>query len=718
METYQQHIEIINNYINNLLSAKARINFEARLQSDQDLNTLYQEHVLFLKGLERIPLKADIVKAQRAYLTEKWLKISGIAIIGLGVLVVLYTFVFQTSEIDPTPKHKHANTVVTDTVSVKTETETIQESSSEFVVKDTTLIDKEQPLNTTTESNTSGGNKAQISLKKRPERIRINTQKDTVVRCKEGTLLRISKGSFRNPITGLTVQGEITLVVSEFYQLSDILLNHLSTVSDGNQLETGGMLQLKAYQQDTSLELNSNETIEIAFPTASKKPDMQLFTGEWNDDNINWKLENDQLESIEVSVEAPTESENIEVPFSVVEQAPTFPGCENEDEAVRKQCTIDAIANFIDRNFNKDIANILGLSGTQRIMSVFKIDRDGQVVFIQSRASDPRLSDEADRVIALLPQMVPGLQRGKPVTVPYSLPIVFNVNNRVQNVSGNIIMRDSSQSQSNFGSTVAMDTIFNERRGMVELIREVMHDKDFIVDSLFLLEWDQYKQQRLIRNISLETQPNRIETAYVLRKALFEMPNTKFKILEDDSITRGGHVIRVPWDKTKIPTTTRIMNLVPKRLFYAGNDAVTTEEFESRLIDNNDRSITSRDANYYVLKTSNLGWINCDRFINGRTKRIKYKIKIKNAEGAQISMIFKSVNSVLPSWKTNGYYDFQTVPDNQDIILFAIKRKAGKLYYDLVPTKTEEHPDVNFDFKEVSLEALKITLDQLNSDKN
>ncbi len=46
---------------------------------------------------------------------------------------------------------------------------------------------------------------------------------------------------------------------------------------------------------------------------------------------------------------------------------------------------------------------------------------------MRSRASHPELVKEAVRVIKKLPKMIPGEQRGKKVAVPYSLPIIFQV---------------------------------------------------------------------------------------------------------------------------------------------------------------------------------------------------------------------------------------------------------------------------------------------------
>ncbi|WP_232731969.1 M56 family metallopeptidase [Confluentibacter lentus] len=120
--------------------------------------------------------------------------------------------------------------------------------------------------------------------------------------------------------------------------------------------------------------------------------------------------------------------EIVEVPFAVIEQVPVFPGCEDlasNDE--KKRCTSDKIQEFVSKKFNTDLASDLGLSGRQRITTMFKINTEGNIVDVKSRASHPALEAETIRVIKLLPAMQPGKQKGYPVIVPYSLPIVFVV---------------------------------------------------------------------------------------------------------------------------------------------------------------------------------------------------------------------------------------------------------------------------------------------------
>ncbi len=138
--------------------------------------------------------------------------------------------------------------------------------------------------------------------------------------------------------------------------------------------------------------------------------------------------ETNQEEEIEVEeIEVEEIDEDIEVPFAVIENVPVFPGCEKGNNDAKKKCMSEKIAKFVNKKFNTDLAADLGLTGRQRINVIFKIDRTGNIVGVRARAPHPKLEKEATRVIKMLPKMKPGKQRGKAVTVPYSLPILFQV---------------------------------------------------------------------------------------------------------------------------------------------------------------------------------------------------------------------------------------------------------------------------------------------------
>ena len=119
---------------------------------------------------------------------------------------------------------------------------------------------------------------------------------------------------------------------------------------------------------------------------------------------------------------------NSKVPSEVIESVPIFPGCNKGNNKKKRKCMSEKIAKFVEREFNTDIAADLRLTGRQRISVIFKIDTLGNITDVRARAPHPRLEKEAIRVINLLPKMKPGIKNGKPVIVPYSIPMIFQVN--------------------------------------------------------------------------------------------------------------------------------------------------------------------------------------------------------------------------------------------------------------------------------------------------
>ncbi|MGB5172024.1 energy transducer TonB [Eudoraea sp.] len=124
-------------------------------------------------------------------------------------------------------------------------------------------------------------------------------------------------------------------------------------------------------------------------------------------------------------VEVGEEEEDIVVPFAVIENVPIFPGCEgaagNEE---RKACFQKMIQQHIGKEFSYPASALeLGIKG--RVYVQFMINSKGHVEAIRTRGPDKMLEKEAARIIASLPAMTPGMQRGKAVKVPYSIPINF-----------------------------------------------------------------------------------------------------------------------------------------------------------------------------------------------------------------------------------------------------------------------------------------------------
>ena len=115
--------------------------------------------------------------------------------------------------------------------------------------------------------------------------------------------------------------------------------------------------------------------------------------------------------------------EDIVVPFAVIEKVPIFPGCTGNNQEL-KACFQAKIQEHVLKNFKfPEQAQEMGIGG--KVFVLFAIDKNGIVTDIKSRGPDKILEKEAERIIGTLPNMIPGKQRGKPVKVPYSIPIYF-----------------------------------------------------------------------------------------------------------------------------------------------------------------------------------------------------------------------------------------------------------------------------------------------------
>lgn len=150
----------------------------------------------------------------------------------------------------------------------------------------------------------------------------------------------------------------------------------------------------------------------------------------------------------EISIETSTPAED--QLFYVVEEMPQWPGSDD---------MIMEIRNFIAKNIKyPDEASENGVQG--KVFVHFIITKTGEVIIPEAsqlppekkgdgkieevvvvtyktiNADDPMpeekyiqlLKDEGARVIGMLPDMIPGKQRGKNVSVVYTMPIIFALN--------------------------------------------------------------------------------------------------------------------------------------------------------------------------------------------------------------------------------------------------------------------------------------------------
>lgn len=136
------------------------------------------------------------------------------------------------------------------------------------------------------------------------------------------------------------------------------------------------------------------------------------------DELVLEESEADQDTEVDVDAFAQEEEEEEEEKqiFVVVEDMPTFKGG-----------GVGKFRSYVQQNIEyPTVAAENGIEGT--VFVKFVVDTDGGISNVQvMRGVDPALNKEAMRVIRNAPKWEPGEQRGQPVRVQFTIPIVFKL---------------------------------------------------------------------------------------------------------------------------------------------------------------------------------------------------------------------------------------------------------------------------------------------------
>jgi hypothetical protein len=113
--------------------------------------------------------------------------------------------------------------------------------------------------------------------------------------------------------------------------------------------------------------------------------------------------------------------------LSTVEEPPRFKESEKLSRREAKKEFQDKMKKFFVDRFKAPQAYMDLPKGRYRIYTLFVIDTYGKVTDVKIRAPHSTLKKQIEKIIAQLPEFVPGKQNGKVIKTRYTLPISFEV---------------------------------------------------------------------------------------------------------------------------------------------------------------------------------------------------------------------------------------------------------------------------------------------------
>ncbi len=149
-------------------------------------------------------------------------------------------------------------------------------------------------------------------LGKAPQYFKILNNKVDTIKTLNGVALIIQPNSF--VVNDTEEKDSIQIELKEVFKKSDMVFNGLSTLSNGNLLESYGMIYLKATSEnDDVLEIIGGKSIRVLIPNKINGSDGELFYGQENDSTLNWDYAGQNKDTTETIVTTIKESEGAEI---------------------------------------------------------------------------------------------------------------------------------------------------------------------------------------------------------------------------------------------------------------------------------------------------------------------------------------------------------------------------------------------------------------------
>lgn len=111
----------------------------------------------------------------------------------------------------------------------------------------------------------------------------------------------------------------------------------------------------------------------------------------------------------------------------------------------------------------------------------------------------------------------------------------------------------------------------------------------------------------------------------------------------------------------------------------------------------------------YIFQTTQLGWINCDRFLTFENT-VELVVELpRSEEGLAYTLVFYNYNSILRGYPdTLGQLVFKGLPPGEKVTLLGIGVKDGELYYSLLDLTTDTQGAKVSDLRTTTKEAFQM----------
>ncbi|GAA4320054.1 hypothetical protein [Flaviaesturariibacter amylovorans] len=123
---------------------------------------------------------------------------------------------------------------------------------------------------------------------------------------------------------------------------------------------------------------------------------------------------------------------------------------------------------------------------------------------------------------------------------------------------------------------------------------------------------------------------------------------------------------------------------------------------------------TMSTVQYYVFRSTRLGYLNCDRFLQEGRPLTEYFVHTGAADDVQVRLVFHSLRSLIDGHRDGDVYRFPRVPVGEKVTIVAVRQKDGVFSMAMADGNTSTRHAGDFTYEPVNEATLKQKIKRLN----
>lgn len=525
---------------------------------------------------------------------------------------------------------------------------------------------------------------------------RIQPTEQQEIKASGGSVVVVPPNSFVFE-DGTVPTGPVEVTVREAIKPADWILNGLTTLSDGQILQSGGMLYVEAKANGKTLTLADGARLTVALPNKQRviDPEMQLFYGEHapnQNGNINWQAtqvafrETYEITDIRLPIDKALKARvaSLRVPVPSEPQMPRYRGLPptpakpaSPTMPVRptRPDWVSAQRNFgIDPNDPKPSSK--KVKKAEAWMAKASADyREDSVRYEQAYVKYQQKMVQYEQAL---------LRHAEAQTAWYAevrrrIGEMLDYERKLYLYLYAVSLRGTVK--------VASKSLEAEHRNLERYVRS----KNRLSTRRYLSGYDLTENYRLLPNHYYRI----FSLDFVKSKAFQELERQVLRTIKPDTLDRS------------------IDLLIKKTGIAAISDSLKDEIKQRELAAATDPTQKRRVMQAYITDIDQLGWVNVDKFAKMEGERAP--LAIKETEDASMYIACKSINSILPMYRDDqGVYSINQLPKGMRVTVVSIKIKDGMPQLAMRDVVIGETPALELSYKSCSLNNLREEMQRLN----